>query len=288
MGCRYVRQLEDKLKNLSTLVDSYERARTQDSVNSPRSVYQDASLSGNINAIPTPNSTSSRPAGEQEVSGVNHHTRDVEYYGSSSTVALLSHVQRTGEELNSDSEGLLTSLHNSAFHSTESQQANERRSDSGQSSHYPQCRGFLENFFSTIHYIHPILEKRPFLERCETLWSGKEAVDGKPSSFSALYYSILSLGAIVGVRDDEPVDGIDNLQWSRRFFDKARRRCTQIGMVTDLEMVQSYFFLVLFSLVPIPVYLLTRLPGQSVSERAESSLSVTQPDSRLIGSLTLV
>ncbi|KAI8243551.1 putative transcriptional regulatory protein [Colletotrichum sp. SAR 10_99] len=81
-----------------------------------------------------------------------------------------------------------------------------------------------------------------FFDRCEMIWSNQEAAR-TPSSFIALYYSILSLGALIGVREDEPIDGIENLQWSRRFFDEAKRRCDQLGMVTDLEMVQCYFFL---------------------------------------------
>lgn len=255
---RYVRQLEEQVKNLSALV---ERTRVEEPVNSsfpgrsPGLAVDDGPVAdgdprrnqrGDIDAILTPNSASTRLAGEQEVSGINCHTRNVEFYGSSSSVALLSHVQRADEDLDGDAAALLSSLHNPAFRSATSQAAYGQRgqaSQPGYSNHYPQCRGFLESFFSTIHYVHPILDKRPFLERCEMLWSETETASCI-TSFTALYYSVLSLGALVGVRDDDPIGGMGNVQWSRRFFDEAKRCCNQLDMVTDLEMVQCYFILV--------------------------------------------
>ncbi|KAG7151694.1 putative transcriptional regulatory protein C3C7.04 like [Verticillium longisporum] len=80
-----------------------------------------------------------------------------------------------------------------------------------------------------------------FLQRCERLWTGAEGT--RVTSFAAICYSVLALGALVGVRPDEPLEGLTNLQWSRKFFDQAKTYCNQLGMVTDLEMVQCYFFL---------------------------------------------
>jgi hypothetical protein len=138
---------------------------------------------------------------------------------------------------------IVSSLHNPAFSPAGTQNEGHNDSSVTFASHYPQCRSFLEGFFGTIHYIHPIIDKGGFLRRCELLWSGNGDV-AQNSSFTALYYSILSLGALVGSRDDEPIDGIPNLQWSRKFFDEARSRCNKLGMVTDLDMVQCYFFMV--------------------------------------------
>lgn len=112
-----------------------------------------------------------------------------------------------------------------------------------ESTHFRQCSVFLHNFFSTIHYVHPILDKTSFLERCEILWSGDAAAIRQVASFVPLYYSVLSLGALVGYRDAEPVGGISNQKWSRKFFNEARLRFTALEIVTDLEMVQCYFFL---------------------------------------------
>lgn len=194
-------------------------------------------------------SAASRQGGGQEVSGINHHTRNVEFYGRSSSVALLSQVQLSGAELSTQTEGatdaasIVTNLHNPAFSPPGADNSGQDTSPLQVPSHFPQCRGFLHGFFSSIHYIHPIVDKTAFLQRCELLWSG-HAEATRNSSFTALYYSLLSLGALVGTRDDEPIDGIANLQWSRKFFDEAKSRCSKLGMVTDLEMVQCYIFMV--------------------------------------------
>jgi hypothetical protein len=202
---------------------------------------------GSIDDISTVSAGPRQRAGH-EVSGVNCHTHNVEFYGRSSSVALLSQVQRSSDkatvihtEEGADAGAIVSDLHNPAFSPSDGYNNGQEASSPTISSHYPQCRGFLEKYFSSIHFIHPIIDKSSFLRECELLWSGKARDD---SSFTALYYSILSLGALVGVRDDDPVDGIDNLQWSRRFFDEGRSRCSKLGMVTNLDMVQCYFFMV--------------------------------------------
>ncbi|OLN96829.1 putative transcriptional regulatory protein YJL206C-like protein 1 [Colletotrichum chlorophyti] len=259
------RQLEDQVRSLSALAESQSKARSNDDVASaatapdiPEELSPDCGLlrrPSRSTTVGSPSNARSRIAAGQEVSGVNRHTRNVEFYGSSSSVALLSHVQRTGNEpvispdVDSDAGTLLSNLHNPAFSSPSADPSQTpagaheaARSSARPITHYPQCRCFLQSFFSSIHYVHPILDKKVFFDRCEQLWSNQD-VTAEPSSFVALYYSILSLGALIGVREDEPIDGIENLQWSRKFFDEAKRRCDQLGMVTDLEMVQCYFFL---------------------------------------------
>lgn len=212
-----------------------------------------------------------RAGAGQEVTAVNRHTRNVEFYGNSSSVALLSHAQRSGgrekqpaddQEENSDEHSesdaaaavLLSSLHNPHFtpkhdgctptaHPLSPQATLEKQISAQESTHYRQCSVFLHNFFSTIHYIHPVLDKASFLERCEILWSGDEAAIQQHASFVPLYYAVLSLGALVGYRDPELIGGISNQKWSRKFFHEARLRFSSLEIVTDLEMVQSHFFL---------------------------------------------
>ncbi|KAF4426060.1 hypothetical protein F53441_14156 [Fusarium austroafricanum] len=246
---------QDQVKSLSNTIETYERAAADASGNSPAAVtpnipapLQVPHQPTTIEAFPTPNSTSSWHTREQEISGMNAHTRDVEFYGSSSSVALLSHVQRTGgdDETEDNAGALLSSLHNPYFDPDESQDTQRSRRHTEEldnSPWYLQCRHFIDAFFSTIHYIHPILNKISFVERCETLWSGDGSEDKKITSFVALYYSILSIGALVGTRDEELIDGITNLAWSRKFFNRAKSCCNRLGMVTDLDMVQCYFIL---------------------------------------------
>ncbi|OQD98815.1 hypothetical protein PENSOL_c008G04311 [Penicillium solitum] len=252
----YVKKLETQVKDLSSRIEAYELTGAKTIGGKPTGTSSGISTLDhdptqhpaiNRDDYPIQSSTSPWESGQQELSGVNSHTRDVEFYGSSSSVALLSQVQRTGDESEGgDASSLLSTLHNPAFGPAKLQTAREscREIDYPDSSNwFPQCRGFLEAFFTTIHYVHPILNKHTFLQRCEALRSGSEADGPHISSFTALYFSVLSLGALVGTRDDEPIDGINNLQWSRKFFEKAKACCNQIGMVTDLEMTQCYFML---------------------------------------------
>ncbi|KAB5543092.1 fungal-specific transcription factor domain-containing protein [Coniochaeta sp. 2T2.1] len=204
---------------------------------------------------PTPSATPSQPwessarfTVAEEVTGVNQYTNDQEFYGSSSSVALLARVGRspsnpgpggTGPRQD-EPDAFLTSLHNPVF-SQRRPEAGGSRGTSVSLSSFPQCRVFIDGFFSTLHYIFPILDKALFMRRCDGLWAA--GVVAGDSSFAALYFSVLSLGALVGPRSEEPIDGRDNLAWSRKLFEDARDMCSALGMVTDLEMVQCYFFL---------------------------------------------
>ena len=247
MSRQYVQQLEGRLKHLTGRLEEYENASANDPTagadvsNIPAADHlPDAS---NVEP-PTPNSVSPWAVREQEVSGVNAHTRSTEFYGSSSSMTRLSQIHRDADSQQGNAAALLSTLYNPDFRPAESQRLSVGNTEISNRSWYPQCRGFIDTYFTSIHYIHPILDKRPFLNACEALWAGSANEDQGLSTFEALYFSVLSLGAIVGVRDDEPVDCIDNLEWSRKFFQIAKDRCTRLGMVTDLSITQCYFIMV--------------------------------------------
>lgn len=271
------------MRHLSAVVESHRAQSHPDARSSspalsglviPKSSASQGSPGTEVGFPPSP--IRGRAGTGQEVTAINRHTRNVEFYGSSSSVALLSHAQRSGgadrqpsddNEEGSDDHSesdaaaavLLSSLHNPDFSPAQRQgQTNpasisvpaispqatlERQVSAAESTHYRQCSVFLHNFFSTIHYIHPILDKASFLERCEILWSGDETAIQQHASFVPLYYSVLSLGALVGYRDPELIGGITNQKWSRKFFYEARLRFSSLEIVTDVEMVQSHFFL---------------------------------------------
>lgn len=212
----------------------------------------------------------------KEVSAVNHHTKNVEFYGSSSSMSLLSRVQEnqndTSQPQHSEGEASLVSqLHNPGFFSSRPEVENRLEATASNTASYNhQCRGFLDGFFGSIHYIHPIIDKASFLQRCERLWAN----DAVPpdQTFMALYYSLLSLGALVGSRDEDN-GSISNIEWSRKFFRKARTICSELSMTTDLEMVQCFFFMVRSS-TNLTFRHSTNLSGQNMSKRTESSLWV--------------
>lgn len=185
----------------------------------------------------------------REVTGLNRHTKNQEFYGNSSSMALLHRVQSNGDEsataTNSgeDEGALVSALHNPEFTpaSTYAATSHVDKSSGQNVTYYQECHGFINSFFATLHYIHPILDRSTFLAHCENLWFGNPCTQSE--SFKALYYSILSLGALVGTRGEDLIDGLSNVDWSRRFFDQARSMSSTLNMTTDLEMVQCYFFM---------------------------------------------
>lgn len=254
---------------------------------------QAAPPAGSPGTASTPSvTTRHRQRGGQEVTAINSHTRNVEFYGSSSSVALLSQVQRGGERSPASSEAganaehsesdavaaaLLSNLHNPAFSppqldasdkgaagGTTVLSVSEAQLSAMEPAYYRQCSVFLHNFFSTMHYIHPMIDKPSFLERCEILWSGDKVAMKQHASFVPLYFSILSIGALVGYRDIEPVGGVSNQKWSRRFFNEARARFKELELATDLEMVQTFFFMV--GILAHPPSGMDRMPFQLIEQ----------------------
>jgi hypothetical protein len=272
----YVKQLEDEVKRLSTTPAG--GPDVQPVVQFEQSPMEFEGVQHQDNRAGRPNAFASvQDTGEEEISEVNEHTDGVEFYGSSSSFALLSRVHRSGQRPRDVENGarLVSSLHNATFQTTPiASHGDTPVAGSSPADYYPQCRSFIETFFSTIHYIHPILDKREFLERCEVLWSPSTDQAGpQPSpSFVALYYSVLSLGAIVGVRGEDRIDGLSNLQWSRKFFDISWKHCHQLGLITNLEMAQCFFMLV--CILRYAYYSITLSPyaGESLSERTEPTL----------------
>ncbi|KAK7748175.1 hypothetical protein SLS53_001430 [Cytospora paraplurivora] len=262
----YVRSLEEQVERLSAKHDAQAPGKSLTGVKPGFSAHNDyrnlTSPSGASAASSSASTFQSRHGAGQEVTGINSHTRNVEFYGSSSSFALLSQVQRGGERssVSSDAGGtehsesdtaaaaLLSNLHNPAFSllsgptpgfGTTPSDPTDAQSPVVEPTNFRQCSVFLHNFFSSLHYIHPILDKTSFLERCEILWSGNEAAIRQQPSFVTLYYSVLSLGALVGYRDTEPVGGISNQKWSRKLFREARGRFTSFELVTDLETIPA-------------------------------------------------
>lgn len=108
--------------------------------------------------------------------------------------------------------------------------------------YFKLSRMFLEGHFQNIHFVHPILDKTRFMNRCEDLWFGSASQQTR--SFVALYYSVMSLGALVRTWDDgETIDGRGRLEWSRRLFDLASIALAPTRLYTDLDTILTCFFL---------------------------------------------
>lgn len=187
----------------------------------------------------------------EDVTDVNMHTKSIEFHGSSSSVAFLKQVQSSYEGGSLSGAGiqdpsLVSMLHNSAFDPTStlpmSPQAGDLRAN--QERFYFRVSGkFLEGYFESIQYVQPFLDREEFMTRCEDMWFGKSTAQA--NSFHALYYSILSLGALVRTWDEETLHGLNRFQWSRKLFDEARTVLSRLGTTTNLEMVQCLLIMVI-------------------------------------------
>lgn len=179
---------------------------------------------------------------EGEVSEVNPHTLNVEFHGPTSSLAFLAaiqqHVQKRTDLLPVPSvpQSLISAFHNDTFSPASTTQNNdEERSLSRY--HFRHAQSFLDGYFQNLHFIHPIIDRSQFWSRCEDLWFGRS--EQQPRSFVALYYAVMSLGALIREWDEDFIDGLDRFAWSRKMFQCAADALgTSLG-TNDLETVQA-------------------------------------------------
>ena len=194
-----------------------------------------------------------------EIRDMNHHTNSIEFHGPTSSMAFFALVDSPADgsqsirphgtsyqsQLSADRSSLVSSLHNIGF-SPDSNfpPTKDDVALKDQDFYFRHSRLFLEGYFDNIHYIHPIISKDGFLNRCEDLWFGR--VERQTWSFIALYYSVLSLGAIIRVWDEAAIDGLDRFQWSRKLFNHARLSLGKLRSANDLETVQCLIIMVCY------------------------------------------
>ncbi|KIW42799.1 hypothetical protein, variant [Exophiala oligosperma] len=184
-----------------------------------------------------------------DVMGTNLHTSNLEFYGSSSSVAFLRHMETLSKSQATDSVrgpsrcSLASLLQNTEFCPDMSQepQRTPEASSNFDRFHFRVARRFLDSYFSNIHHIQPIFDEESFLSRCEDLWFNTP--EKQPLSFVALYYVTLSLGSLVMTLETPEIAGADRFTWSRRLFDTALAIVTRLGAATDIEMVQCYYMM---------------------------------------------
>ena len=185
----------------------------------------------------------------------NLHTSNLEFYGSSSSVAFLRHVetlanrQASGPPSVQQERSMASRLHNTEFQPGTSQNTpTSIKQHTGLDTGSPEicpfrvARRFLDSYFSNTHQIQPLFEEDDFLARCEDMWFNRQ--ENQPLSFLALYYAILSMGSLVMPFGTPEIAGADRFTWSRRLFDEALANVTKLGTTTDLEIVQCFFMLV--------------------------------------------
>lgn len=154
---------------------------------------------------------------------VNKDTQGEEYYGGSSSISILQRLyararrqssSRGTEDLKtipkSAQPSIVNLLHNPDFHATSAAPPEEPVSN------ILIEAGFLNVFFETLHYMHPIIDKRTFLQRCGQFSDLR-------GPLAALYYACLALSAITTPENDAKLGGYTPIQWANLYVDSAKK-----------------------------------------------------------------
>ena len=188
----------------------------------------------------------SQPEQTEEVSDDDLHTSNNEYHGATSSLAFLATIQRcdhtTGRATDGSSGALASALHSQPFPPQSSAHtAQLEQSLASSRFNFRQSRLFLDGYFQNLHYIHPIIDKVYFLARCEDLWFGNS--EKYAWGFVALYYAIMSLGALIQEWEDNHIDDLGRFEWSRKMFRNSADALTIVPGTNDLEIVQANMIL---------------------------------------------
>jgi hypothetical protein len=188
---------------------------------------------------------------KSEITDVNPYTNTTEFHGGSSSVAILSHVQSSCGKIqdwrstDKESPSLITSLHNPGFSHQAPSLFTLNYSAVECNFYTDQAVIFMEGYFDSLHYIHPIIDKENFVSRARNLWLGHST----SPSFIALYFSVLSLGALIRLWEEDRLLGMTRFEWSQKLFHDAQARLDEAKFANDLDTVQCLFLMVRVSII---------------------------------------
>jgi hypothetical protein len=141
---------------------------------------------------------------EDEIIELNHYTNGIEFYGSTSSAAIIGHLKKAHQPKDQEERcsrsanySLVSTLHNLHFSPSSIAGPEQRLSIKQQNYYFDQAHVFMNGYFENIHFIHPFIDKEDFLLCVNDLWFNRSRAP--EPSFVALYLSILSLGALVRV-----------------------------------------------------------------------------------------
>ncbi|RHZ60795.1 uncharacterized protein CDV56_104166 [Aspergillus thermomutatus] len=188
---------------------------------------------------------------EHEISELNHHTNGIEFHGSTSSAALIGHLQRAREknrvEERWDSRAheagfsLISTLHNSSFSPSCTAGSAQPTTFQDHNYYFEHAHAFINGYFENIHFIHPLIDKEDFNARAHDLWFNR-AHQPEPS-FVALYLSVLSFGALVRVWDEGKLGGLTRFEWSRKLFSEAQMYLNHLHFSNNLDTVQCLYLM---------------------------------------------
>lgn len=185
--------------------------------------------------------------GATEVLDINPLTKAVEFHGNTSSVAFIGRLRKEYVDKHDDSQenddterpSIAGTFHNHTFSPHSMVFPTDGSND--EQFYIPQAYIFLEAYFNNLHYIHPILDRDVFFERCKDLWQGHP--ERQSSGFVALYFSLMSLGSLIRTWTKESISGMDRFGWSRMLFERAQLALGKPGFNNDLETIQALFII---------------------------------------------
>lgn len=188
-----------------------------------------------------------------EVNEVNTHTLNSEFHGPTSSLAFLAAIQKQNRNHNHSALGqnpvpgehspsLVSAFHNETFSPTSvTYTSSEWHMLAAHTFYFRQSQLFLDGYFQNLHFIHPIVDRTDFFCKCEDIWFGRSNKQNK--SFIALYYAIMSLGALTREWDEDSPNTINRFDWSRKMFKLATVALGDFPGRNDLESVQAYIIM---------------------------------------------
>ncbi|KAG2416019.1 hypothetical protein HFD88_007211 [Aspergillus terreus] len=216
----------------------------------PLSMPQDSSTPRDEISLPYDAPDDAGEIVQEEISELNQHTNGIEFHGSTSSAALLGHLQKAREQRkpeewlshpNEPRYSLISTLHNSSF-SPSCTTAPVRPVPLQENNYYfEQAHTFMSGYFENIHFVHPLIDKEDFYLRAHELWFAR---DCQPDpSFVALYLSVLSFGALVRVWDEATIGGLGRFEWSRKLFCEAQLYLNYLQFSNNLDTVQCLYLM---------------------------------------------
>jgi hypothetical protein len=192
-----------------------------------------------------------------EVMDINTTTKGYEYHGQTSSIAFLERLRKLTDSSTPapnhtppimlhrnyppiSGRSLVTDFHNDSFihHEDPPSWIQEAEDDD----FYPlQAYTFIEAYFGYQHYIHPIIDKEPFLVLSRKLWEGH--AETVMRSFKAVYFAALALGALTRTWNDDTIEGKGRYEWTRLLFLKAEQFLGRPGALPNMCSVQASLIL---------------------------------------------
>ncbi|KAL4933074.1 uncharacterized protein BDV17DRAFT_279347 [Aspergillus undulatus] len=196
---------------------------------------------------------------EDEITEVNHHTNGIEFHGSTSSVALLGHLQKARDQPETSTQwptthgrgsrrpasySIVSTLHNASFSPSAHAHANAPQSLAAVHEHnyyFEQAHVFMSGYFENVHFIHPFINKEDFHLRAHDLWLRRTPTPDP--SFIALYLAVLSFGALLRVWDEATLGGLTRFEWSRKLFGEAQMYLNYLHFPNNLDAVQCLYLM---------------------------------------------